>query len=85
MRALAVVALFLVGAGAARADGCYICEGGSYVKFAGEDSWAKRHKAEACGCKVLGNTSKCGGDARHKVLCEVAKGDAPTGARTARR
>jgi hypothetical protein len=62
--------LFL--AGVARADGCYICSGksGTYVKFRGPDTWDKRKKAEACGCKVGGTASSCDA-ANHKVLCSV--------------
>ncbi len=71
--ALAVsFAAFLVG-GAARADGCYLCEGGGAVKFAGQDNWALRHKAEACGCKIVGTASACPNGRR--VLCAVARGD----------
>jgi hypothetical protein len=57
---------------AARADGCYVCDGTStYVRFKGDDTWAKRHQAEACGCKVVSTVSSC--DAAHaKILCSVA-------------
>jgi hypothetical protein len=69
---------------AASADGCYLCEGGAYVKYKGEETWALRHKAEACGCKVQGTTSSCGA-ANNKILCSVAFAPAPTGARPAAR
>ena len=60
------------------ADGCFICQGqpNTYVKYKGQDTWDKRHKAEACGCKVGGTTSSCGAT-NHKVLCTVAL--APSG------
>ena len=68
---LAIVGLTLAASfGLARADGCYICQGGSYVKYRGEDNWDKRHKAEGCGCKVQGTTSSCSA-ANNKVLCSV--------------
>jgi hypothetical protein len=44
----------------AQTDGCYLCEGGGYVKFKGADSSAKRKKAkDDYGCKVSGTTSSC--------------------------
>ncbi len=46
----------------ARADGCYICTRGSacgqYCRYAGRDSWAKRKKCIAAGCKI-GGTASC--------------------------
>ena len=53
----------------ARADGCYICGPGTFVRYKGADTWGQRKKAEACGCKVQGTVSSCAGTA--KVLCEV--------------
>lgn len=46
-------------AGTARADGCYLCEGGGYVAYIGQDTWEMRKKAESAGCKVSGTTSTC--------------------------
>jgi hypothetical protein len=41
-------------------DGCYLCEGGGYVKFKGADTFDKRKKAkEQFGCKVSGTTGSC--------------------------
>ncbi|MSP62024.1 MAG: hypothetical protein EXR72_17170 [Myxococcales bacterium] len=78
--ALLAAGLFL--SPAARADGCFLCEGkvGTYVRFKGEDSWDKRKKAEACGCKVAGTTSSCGA-ANHQILCSVAGLPVPSDAR----
>jgi len=42
------------------ADGCYLCEGGGYVKYVGEDTFAKRKEAQdKLQCKVTGTTSTC--------------------------
>lgn len=58
--AAAILASPLVGARLARADGCFLCEGGGYVAFNGEDTFEKRKKAaEQFGCKVSGTTSSC--------------------------
>ena len=55
-----VAALAFVPTVPARADGCYLCEGGGYVRYRGSDTFAKRKKArEKCGCKVTGTTSRC--------------------------
>lgn len=44
----------------ARADGCYLCQGGGYVQYTGDDTFEKRKKAEQqFGCKVGGTTSSC--------------------------
>jgi len=44
----------------AQTDGCYLCEGGGYVKFKGADTFDKRKKAkEKFGCKVSGTASSC--------------------------
>ncbi len=43
----------------AAADGCYLCEGGGYVRYVGEDTWDLRRKAQASGCKVTGTTGSC--------------------------
>jgi len=45
---------------AALADGCFLCEGGGYVAYKGDDTFAKRKKAkEQFGCKAHGTTSSC--------------------------
>lgn len=45
------------------ADGCYMCEGGGYVKYKGDDNFAKRKEAEEkYGCKVSGTTGSCNGE-----------------------
>lgn len=41
------------------ADGCYLCEGGGYVKYKGADTFDKRKKAQSIGCKVTGTTGSC--------------------------
>ena len=41
------------------ADGCYLCEGGGYVKYKGADTFDKRKKAKSIGCKVTGTTGSC--------------------------
>lgn len=47
----------------AAADGCYMCEGGGYVKYVGDDTFEKRKKAkEQFGCNVSGTTSSCNGE-----------------------
>lgn len=44
----------------ARADGCYLCSGGGYVAYTGDDTFDKRKKAqEQFGCQVSGTTSSC--------------------------
>ncbi|MBI2343566.1 MAG: hypothetical protein HYV02_04460 [Deltaproteobacteria bacterium] len=46
--------------GMAMADGCYLCEGGGYVTYTGDDTFARRKKAkEQFGCVVVGTTSSC--------------------------
>ena len=46
----------------AQAGGCYLCSGGGYVQFTGDDTFDKRKKAESqFGCKVSGTTSSCNG------------------------
>jgi hypothetical protein len=69
---VAALAYFAVGPLGAQSGGCYICQGqpDTYVKFEGKDNWDKRIKAEACGCKVGGTTSRCDA-ANYKILCEV--------------
>jgi len=44
---------------AAKADGCYLCSGGGYVKYNGDDTFDKRKAAAAQGCQVSGTTSSC--------------------------
>lgn len=42
------------------ADGCYLCQGGGYVEFKGEDTFAKRREAkEKFACVVQGTASTC--------------------------
>lgn len=42
------------------ADGCYLCQGGGYVEFTGDDSFSKRRAAkEKFACVVQGTTSEC--------------------------
>lgn len=42
------------------ADGCYLCQGGGYVEFTGDDSFSKRREAkEKFACVVQGTTSSC--------------------------
>lgn len=52
------------------ADGCYICQGGSYVKYTGDDNQDKRKAAKACGCEIGGTRGDCSA-ANLKVLCTV--------------
>ena len=52
------------------ADGCYICRGGSYVKFKGDDSEEKRKDASKCGCRVVGTQNPCD-EKKVKILCTV--------------
>jgi len=68
---LVVLAFVLVGYSMnAQADGCYICSGGSYVKYSGGDNADKRKAAKACGCKITGTRGSC--DAGNlKILCSV--------------
>ena len=57
-------------AGSSKADGCYICAGGSYVKYSGSDNQDKRKAAKACGCTVSGTRGSCDA-ANLKILCSV--------------
>jgi len=43
----------------ARADGCYICQGGGYVQYIGPATFEMRKKAQAVGCTVTGTASSC--------------------------
>lgn len=54
----------------ALADGCYICSGGSYVKYSGSDDQSKRDAAKKCGCTVSGTRSSCDA-ANLTILCSV--------------
>ena len=56
-----VSGLMLLGtAPAAMADGCFLCQGGGYVKYTGDDTFDKRKKAkEKFDCTVSGTTSSC--------------------------
>ncbi len=59
---LALSGLVFMGASYSKdiiADGCYLCQGGGYVKYTGSDTFDKRKKAEALGCKVNGTTGSC--------------------------
>lgn len=59
MLVLAFIAAFAFSTNA-QTDGCYLCEGGGYVKFKGADTFDKRKKAkEQFGCKVSGTTGSC--------------------------
>lgn len=55
-------AIVLVTPSPASADGCYICTRGSacgqYCRYAGRDSFDKRKKCIAAGCKI-GGTASC--------------------------
>lgn len=58
--ALLVVMAFMAPSLAALADGCYMCEGGGYVKYEGDDTFAKRKEAkEKFQCTVSGTTGSC--------------------------
>jgi hypothetical protein len=56
----------------ARADGCYICGGGSseacknYCRYRGEDTFGARKECEKRGCKVTG-TGSCPTAVNYKV------------------
>ena len=54
------------------ADGCYICRGGSYVKFKGDDSEEKRKDASKCGCRVVGTQNPCD-EKKVKILCAIVQ------------
>jgi hypothetical protein len=57
---LATIVLLGGYASPAFADGCFLCEGGGYVAFTGDDTFDKRKKAkEQFGCTVSGTTSSC--------------------------
>ena len=69
----AALPLFVISlgfSGTANADGCYICKGGSYVKFSDKDTQDKRKKAKACGCEISGTRSECSAS-NLKILCSV--------------
>lgn len=54
------LSLFFISLPDALADGCYLCSGGGYVKYTGEDTFDKRKKAkEMFSCIVNGTTSSC--------------------------
>lgn len=68
-----VLTLFVISlgfAGPATADGCYMCKGGSFVKFSDRDTQDKRKKAKACGCDITGTRSSCNAS-NLKILCSV--------------
>lgn len=67
---VAFVGLMLSFATNVQADGCYICSGGTYVKYTGSDDQDKRKAAKACGCQVSGTRGDCSA-ANLKVLCTV--------------
>lgn len=68
---LAITAFVFIGYSMqAQADGCYICKGGSYVKFSGTDNADKRKAAKACGCAIGGTRGSCDA-ANLKILCSV--------------
>ncbi|PIR16575.1 MAG: hypothetical protein COV46_07600 [Deltaproteobacteria bacterium CG11_big_fil_rev_8_21_14_0_20_49_13] len=54
--ALALTAPYAV----ALADGCYMCKDGKYVKYEGDETFAKRKEAkEKFQCDVSGTTGSC--------------------------
>ena len=57
--AISLISIAGLFGGTAYADGCYLCEGGGYVKFKGSDTFDKRKKAQSLGCKVTGTTGSC--------------------------
>lgn len=58
--ALGLTCLLGILPSVAQADGCYLCSGGGYVQFAGDDTFEKRQKAKSdFGCEVSGTTSSC--------------------------
>lgn len=63
MRYLVMIAMVLgvsSMAAPAFADGCFLCEGGGYVAYTGDDTFEKRKQAkEQFGCTVSGTTSSC--------------------------
>ena len=63
MKRLSILAIMvLLFTGSAFADGCFICSGGGYVKYVGDDTFDARKKAEEqFGCQVSGTTSSCNG------------------------
>lgn len=70
---LIVLIMFVVTLGylnSAQADGCYICKGGSYVAYTGDDTQDKRKAAQACGCEIGGTRGDCSA-ANLTVLCTV--------------
>lgn len=63
-REILLAAVFIFGVmvvpSMAHADGCYMCQGGGYVKFQGSDTFDKRKKAkEQFACTVSGTSSSC--------------------------
>ncbi|EKD41294.1 MAG: hypothetical protein ACD_73C00773G0001 [uncultured bacterium] len=55
---LGLLSLFFIND--AKADGCYLCSGGGYVAYTGDDTFDKRKKAkEQLSCQVSGTTSSC--------------------------
>lgn len=60
LMAAMIAAALLAPIGVAFADGCFMCEGGGYVKYKGDDTFAKRKEAEEkYDCKVSGTTGSC--------------------------
>ncbi len=78
MKSLLAFALFslsllpIFSVSIARADGCYICGGGSapackdYCRYSGSDTFAARKACESRGCKVSG-TASCPTAVNYKV------------------
>lgn len=57
---LVITTLTIVLPAVSHADGCYLCQGGGYVEFTGDDSFTKRREAkEKFACVVKGTTSSC--------------------------
>jgi len=74
--ALVVTLAFLAPAFVARANGCYMCEGGGYVKYNGDDTFAKRKEAkEKFGCNVSGTTGSCSNPKGTVGFIHIKKGE----------
>ena len=60
LMAVIVLSAFLMPTVNVLADGCYTCKGGGYVKYKGDDTFAKRKDAkENFKCEVSGTSSSC--------------------------
>lgn len=55
-----VCGFIFFGISSSYADGCYLCTGGGYVKYEGEDTFDLRKQAKTeFGCEVTGTSSSC--------------------------